>query len=133
MAPPNILPVGLLNPRADPLGFRLVFLGCKHWQPQRKGPYISDLPDWICFLEQTSQSWGKLVLAVEADEGGGKPGTGRPSSSDYSVSRSSESGIGTLPVGWLSSLACDDLEYPVDLSLCKHPRVSPRIPTGLAV
>lgn len=50
------------------MGFRLVFLRCKRWQPRRKGHYISDLPDWICFLEQTSQSWGKLVLAVEADE-----------------------------------------------------------------
>ena len=73
---PNILPVGLLNPGAVPLGFRLVSLGCKHWQPQRKGHHISHLSDWICSLEQTSQPWEKLVLAVEADEGGGKAGGG---------------------------------------------------------
>ena len=44
-----------------------------------------------------------------------------------------KSGNGTFPVGWFSSSACDDLESPVGLSPCKHPRVSPRVPTGLAV
>ena len=31
---------------------------------------ISQLPDWIYSLEQTSQSWRKLVLTVEPDVGG---------------------------------------------------------------
>ena len=74
---PNILLVGLLLledccPGWLPWGFIQTWFsqGTNIGRHNRRVNCISQLPDWICSLEESSQSWRKLGLAVESDMGG---------------------------------------------------------------